>query len=292
MGEIIGAGIVSHVPTLMCSEEERMQMNNGKEFTIVTGLHRMRDELIQKLKPDTIVIFDTHWHTTYETVVDGRAHFKGFLTSDEMPRTIASFPYDYPGDPELAQAIEDIATANEDKLIYVSRDPNLPVHYGTVNIVHYVGRGERVLSISCAQTGEPQDFLNFGKVLRQAIEKVDRRVVLLASGGLSHKFFPLSVIRNHESADLSNVISKEARDMDLKIISLLEQGKHKEVIDLMPEFLPHGPEGSFGHYLMMVSALGGEKCIAKGRKMSDYEASVGTGQVHMWFDRPAQGWTA
>ncbi len=292
MGEVIGAGIVSHVPTLVCSEEERLNMNNGKEFTIVTGLHRMRDEIIQKLKPDTIVIFDTHWHTTYETVVDGRDYFKGYLTSDEMPRTIASFPYDYPGDPELASIIEDIATSTGNNLIHVCRDPNLPVHYGTVNIVHYVGRGERVLSISCAQTGEPQDFLNFGKVLREAIERSDRRVVLLASGGLSHKFFPLSVIRNHESADLENVISKEARDMDLKIISLLEQGKHAEVIDLMPEFLPFAPEGSFGHYLMMISTLGGEKCTAKGRQKSEYEASVGTGQVHMWFDRPAQGWTA
>jgi hypothetical protein len=24
---------------------------------------------------------------------------------------------------------------------------------------------------------------------------------------------------------------------------------------------------------------------------SDYENSVGTGQVHLWFDRPAAGWT-
>jgi len=24
---------------------------------------------------------------------------------------------------------------------------------------------------------------------------------------------------------------------------------------------------------------------------SQYENSIGTGQVHVWFDRPAEGWT-
>ncbi|HTX28441.1 MAG TPA: hypothetical protein VME19_15635 [Streptosporangiaceae bacterium] len=28
-----------------------------------------------------------------------------------------------------------------------------------------------------------------------------------------------------------------------------------------------------------------------GRAYSEYENSVGTGQVHLWFDRPATGWT-
>ena len=42
----------------------------------------------------------------------------------------------------------------------------------------------------------------------------------------------------------------------------------------------------------MVGALGGAGCTAKGEQFSDYEASVGTGQVHVWFERPEGGWTA
>jgi 3,4-dihydroxyphenylacetate 2,3-dioxygenase len=30
---------------------------------------------------------------------------------------------------------------------------------------------------------------------------------------------------------------------------------------------------------------------APGRSFSDYENSVGTGQMHLWFDRPAAGWS-
>lgn len=55
--------------------------------------------------------------------------------------------------------------------------------------------------------------------------------------------------------------------------------------------MTHKPEARFGHYLMMIGALGEERCSAAGRAFSDYENSVGTGQMHLWFDRPAEGWT-
>ena len=48
----------------------------------------------------------------------------------------------------------------------------------------------------------------------------------------------------------------------------------------------------FGHYLMMVAAIGGRECVAPGVLYSDYENSIGTGQVHVWFERPEGGWTA
>jgi hypothetical protein len=41
---------------------------------------------------------------------------------------------------------------------------------------------------------------------------------------------------------------------------------------------------------MMVAALGGEKVTAPARPFSEYENSVGTGQVHLWFGRPSGGW--
>ena len=59
----------------------------------------------------------------------------------------------------------------------------------------------------------------------------------------------------------------------------------------MPEYLRYKPEGRFGHYLMMIATMGGADCKAKGELYSEYENSVGTSQVHVWFDRPSEGWT-
>jgi 3,4-dihydroxyphenylacetate 2,3-dioxygenase len=43
---------------------------------------------------------------------------------------------------------------------------------------------------------------------------------------------------------------------------------------------------------MMAAALGERSVRAPGRPFSEYENSVGTGQMHLWFGRPAGGWTA
>jgi len=69
-------------------------------------------------------------------------------------------------------------------------------------------------------------------------------------------------------------------------------GQHAKVIDTMPEYLRVRPEAKFAHYLMMAAALGEGELTAPGRAYSDYENSVGTGQMHIWFDRPPGGWCA
>ena len=63
------------------------------------------------------------------------------------------------------------------------------------------------------------------------------------------------------------------------------------MIDTMDEFLAVRPEAKFAHCLMMVAALGAGAVTAPGRAFSDYENSIGTGQMHLWFDRPPGGWT-
>jgi 3,4-dihydroxyphenylacetate 2,3-dioxygenase len=69
------------------------------------------------------------------------------------------------------------------------------------------------------------------------------------------------------------------------------RGDHAQVVIEMDQFMAVRPEARFGHYQMMVHALGGAVCRAPGRMYSDYENSIGTGQVHVWFDQPAAGWT-
>jgi 3,4-dihydroxyphenylacetate 2,3-dioxygenase len=61
------------------------------------------------------------------------------------------------------------------------------------------------------------------------------------------------------------------------------------VLETMPDFYRFKPEARFGHYLMMIGALGEGDCRATSRQYGEYENSIGTGQVHLWFDRPEGG---
>lgn len=290
MGEVVGAGIVSHVPTVMMPEEERREINEGKEISIVPGFHRLRREVLDVLKPDTVIVFDTHWATLLEFGITAHERRKGKFTSEELPRGISQVPYDMPGNPELARSIAAEIEALGTRATAID-DPYLPEHYGTINVAHYLNRGEDWLSIGVVMTAQTEDYLTAGRGIGAAIAKSDRRVVLLASGSMSHTFYPMQELLEHEASDPIHIFTPEARAADMQRIDWFYEGNHAAVLDTMDEYYQYKPEGRFGHYLMMVAALGGRDCHARGRLFSDYENSVGTSQVHVWFDRPDEGWT-
>ena len=108
-------------------------------------------------------------------------------------------------------------------------------------------------------------------------------MALLASGGMSHRFWPMDTILQHGGWDPKDVHTPEAVAIDRKILGLWSAGDHAAVIDLYPEYRRFSPEGFFAHYLMLAGALGGRACHAKGIQLSDYENAVGTAQAHVWF---------
>jgi 3,4-dihydroxyphenylacetate 2,3-dioxygenase len=291
MGEVVGAGLLSHVPTIVLPEAERRELNEGNEISLVPGLKRLRAEVFETLDYDTVVVLDSHWATTVEFVVTAHAHRAGLFTSEELPRGMCRMPYDFPGDPELAHAV----AAHADKhgtWITAIDDPYLPIYYATTNLWTYLGvPRKRWVSIGVCQTADTEDNLRLGRALADGIAATDRKVLLVASGALSHTFWPLRQLRDHEASDPRHIFTAEAREADEQRITWFEAGRHDLVLRTMPEFLKVKPEARFGHYLMMIGALGEERCTAPGRLFSEYENAVGTGQVHIWFDRPARGWS-
>ena len=84
-----------------------------------------------------------------------------------------------------------LAEGRDDTWILACDEPSLPVHYPTINLLGFLQGDERWMSVGICQTGTPDDWLLFGELLAAAVAGLDRRVVLLASGGLSHRFWPL-----------------------------------------------------------------------------------------------------
>ncbi len=294
MGEIVGAGLLAHVPTIMMPLQERLDLNEGKDITLVPGLEQLRKDFFETADYDTVVVLDSHWFTTFETVVTAQDRRAGLFTAEELPRGMCRIPYDWPGDPELALAMADRADANG-TWIHANDDHYLPMYYATLNLWHFLGRGlpdKRWVSVSTVQTGDTEDYLRVGRALADAIEAVDRKVVLVASGALSHTFWPLRELRDHEASDPAHIRTPEAYAADLERIAWFTAGDHARVLKTMPDYLQYRPEGKFAHYLTMIAAMGESAVTAPARRYSDYENSVGTGQLHLWFDRPAGGWTA
>ncbi|MEV1021357.1 3,4-dihydroxyphenylacetate 2,3-dioxygenase [Streptomyces sp. NPDC050264] len=294
MGETVGAGLLAHVPTIVLPEADRLELNEGKESTLVTGLRQLRADVFESDDYDTVVVLDSHWSTTVEFVVTAQSRRAGLFTSEELPRGMCRMPYDFPGDPELALNIASFADAQHTWITAID-DPYLPIYYATTNLWKFLGEGlpdKRWVTIGVCQTGDMEDHLRLGRALADGIAATPgRRVLLIASGALSHTFWPLRELRAHEAGDPVHIFTPEARAADRERIAWFKEGRHDKVLEGMDEFGKHRPEAKFSHYLMMAGALGEQACVAKARQYGAYENSIGTGQVHLWFDRPAHGWT-
>lgn len=283
-GKIVGAAIVSHHPGLFQAEEFRIQAGDGRDSDLVAGFKRVRDR-IEASGADTIVLFDTHWFTTGCHLVDAGAHYEGTYISDEMPWYLHGQQYGYDGDPELARLC---ATVAEERQVIARAidEPTMARHYGTINIVNAMIRGQRVMSVGSCQTAATENYLEMGEVVGEAIKRSDRQVVLLASGALSHKFRNINTIPPNPCIyHPDNVSSDFNRESDYRVIELLQQGKHQQILENFDSEYRRLPWEAWGaHYLQMVGAMGGANCTAKGLALSEYENAHGTGNIHMWFD--------
>lgn len=282
MGSIAGAAIVGHVPTLMLPEATRRRLGGGEDTTLVAGFAALRQRL-DEAGVDTLVIVDTHWFTTSEHIVAGQDHHRGSYTSEELPMVIRDLDYDYPGAPVLAERVQRIGRGRGLRL-YNATSTALAHHYPTLNVVHHLDWDRPVLSTGVCQTADADDYLAFGAAIGDAVAEGDERVAILASGGMSHRFWPLREFVDHAAYGPEHIRTPQARAFDERLIDLLLAGDHAGVIDSYPDYRQFAPEGRFGHYLTLAGAFGAHQWRAAGEQLSAYENSYGTGQIHIWFE--------
>jgi 3,4-dihydroxyphenylacetate 2,3-dioxygenase len=287
MGQIVGAAVVSHHPGLMQCEEFRVLQGAGADSDLIPGYARLRKKILDTA-PDVVLIFDSHWFTTGYHLVDGGERYSGTYISDEMPWYLHGVPYNYRGHPELALQIEAVSR-ERGGFNRVIAHPDLGRQYATINIVKQL-RLERanlpVVTASSCQNCDWPHFVTSGETIGEAIRRSNLRVVLLASGALSHKFNNIDWKPNnprifHES----NVSRPENIESDKAAIELMKLGRHDVILERWNDDYRHKPWEAFGaHYLQMVGAMGGSNCRAQGEPLSAYENARGTGNIHIWFD--------
>jgi 3,4-dihydroxyphenylacetate 2,3-dioxygenase len=285
MGAIVAAGLLSHMPSITLAEGERTSRHGRRDSTLPRALQRIFQECIRPAAIDTVLVFDSQWHTTRGFVVNTQARLRGIYTSDESPSVLHDLAFDYRGDQALGEAIVRSAKHAGLRCEQANYQGMVP-HYPTLNLMRYLNpEGQcRVLSISVCQTAPHERHLDFGAAIGHAIQASDRRVILLAAGGLSHQFWSYDEMLQHAGPAPQHIFNETNRAYDEMIIDFLKQGNHAAVVDIVPEFRGKcAPEGFFAHYSMLIGALGGKRCTAPAIQYGDYESAMGTGQVMLWF---------
>lgn len=281
MGEIVLAAKVTHVPTLQMSEQEGPI--KGKRQAAIDG-HLEIARRAKALGADTAVICDTHWLVNAGYHINANARFKGLLTSSEFPQFIRDMPYDHPGNPELGDAIAAKAT---DLGVYTLSHhlDSLDLEYGTLVPMHFMSREHdmKVVSVSAFCTvHDHEESRIVGEAIRKAVEASDSRVLLLASGSLSHKIWSN---RDYAPNNGTFTISSEFnRQVDLMVLNMWKRGDHATFLKMLGDYAKHcSGEGSMHDTAMLYGALGWDAYAGKCEVVTEYFPSSGTGQTNVIF---------
>ena len=165
--------------------------------------------------------------------------------------------------------------------------PSLELEYGTLVPMRYMHMGVpeeeklQVVSIAawCAWH-RLEDSLAFFAAVSRATEKSDRKVLVLASGSLSHRF---SDDRNAE-ANIHNWTREFDKQVDMRVVELWKQGRFKEFCAMLPDYAAHCyGEGGMHDTAMLLGLLGGADYDKPVEVLTEAFGSSGTGQINAIF---------
>lgn len=281
MGEIVLAAKMTHVPTLLMSEQEGPI--KGKRQPAIDG-HREIARRARDLGVTTVIICDTHWVINAGFHINANARFEGLFTSNEFPQFIQDLPYSYEGNPEMGDAIAKIAS---DKGAYTlcHHLDSLELEYGTLVPMRFMSREHdmKVVSVAAWATVHDHDESRIiGEAIREAVEASDEKVLLVASGSLSHKIW---ANKDYAANNGTFTISSEFnRQMDLHVLEMWKNGDHATFLKMLGDYATFCcGEGSMHDTAMLYGALGWDSYDGKCEVVTEYFPSSGTGQTNVIF---------
>ena len=281
MGELVLAAKMTHVPTLQMSEQEgRLK---GTRQPAIDG-HLEIARRARALGVDTVVICDTHWLVNAGFHVNANAKFEGLLTSSEFPQFIRDMPYAHRGNPALGDAIAAAATEMGVHTLAHHLD-SLDLEYGTLVPMSFMSREHDMKVVSVAAFCTVHDHAEsrvLGQAIRAAVEASESKVLLVASGSLSHKIWSN---RDYAPNNGTFTISSEFnRQVDLMVLEMWQRGDHATFLKMLGDYAHHcSGEGAMHDTAMLYGALGWDAYQGKCEVVTPYFPSSGTGQTNVIF---------
>lgn len=171
---------------------------------------------------------------------------------------------DFRNDSELAMLVKEIADANKLPLQTVSEE----LDHGAMVPLFFLGQelpDMQVCHLSFSYLDYSKHF-SFGEILFEAIQDIDRRVALIASGDLSHRLTPQAPAG----------YSPRGQEFDSFIISCLEKNETEKILNIDSRLVEDAGECGLRSIIILLGALAHTDCHFE--KLS-YEGPFGVGYL-------------
>jgi len=288
-GKIIAGVLAPHPPHLVYAEnppQNEPRSECGWEV-LRWGYERCRKNILAK-KPDVFIVHSPHWMTVVGHHVLGLPHFKG-LSVDPIFPNLFRFHYDINVDVDLSLAIAE-ELKKRGLITKVMKNPDFRIDYGAITSLHMMNPAWDIPMVSISSNNSPYYFSNevgqeqmriLGEATRAAVEASGKRAVLLASNSMSHRHF---VHEPEIPEDMSHehIYHHGQYLWDMKMLKLMREGKAKEVLAVLPEFIDMASaEVKAGALAWMLHGLGVPTVPAT---VHGYGTVIGTGNAIVEWD--------
>ena len=255
---ILGAFIVPHPPLIVAEVGRGQQLKCQKTIEA----YRQIAKSIATLSPDTILIITPH-STTYSNyfhispghVAEGS--FQEFGARDVKIKT------EY--DEGLVNEIISIAQSNGLQ-VGTRGEKQKALDHGTMVPLYFIQKEYQAFkTVRLSLSGfSPLAHYHLGQSIQKAINKTNRRVVIVASGDLSHKL----------KEDGPYGLSKEGPLFDEQIIQAMKNADFMKFLNFDSQFCEKAAECGLNSFIIMAGALDG---LSVEPTLSSYEGPFGVG---------------
>lgn len=255
---LLGAFIVPHPPLIV------PEIGRGQELKIQKTIDAYNEvaKRIATLKPETLIVISPH-SVSYADYFHMASGLKGEGSFKDFDQPNVKMVVEY--DNVLIDSISDIA--KEEKIPAgtlgtsskkLDHGVMVPLYYINLQYKHY-----KIVQISLSGLS-PLIHYRFGKCIAQAIEKSGKKVVIVASGDMSHKL----------KADGPYGLSKDGPVFDKEATDAMAKGDFLKLLSFEEEFCESAAECGLRSFQIMSGALDGKSVKSE---LLSYEGPFGVG---------------
>lgn len=255
---LVGAFIVPHPPLII------PEVGRGDEKKVSKTIDSYREvaRRIAALKPDTIIITSPHtiMYSDYFHISPGKSA-KGDLGRFNAKGVAFQVTYDEEFVMELEACAEregvEAGTLGE-KERQLDHGTMVPLYFINEFLAEY-----KLVRVGLSGLSFTEHY-HLGRCITKTAQKLDRRIVFVASGDLSHRL----------KEDGPYGFREEGVSFDREITQAMQEGDFLKLMEFTPDFCEAAGECGLRSFIIMAGALSGQ---AVAPELLSYEGTFGVG---------------
>lgn len=255
---LVGAFIVPHPPIIL------PEVGKGEEKKVSSTVNSYREvaRRIADIKPDTIILTSPHsiMYSDYFHISPGKSAKGDF---DRFGAKSVSFEVEY--DEEFVEALE-ASAEREGVEAGTLGEKDASLDHGTLVPLYYINEFLKEYKlVRIGHSGLSQsDHYHLGRCVTKTAEKLNRRIVFVASGDLSHKL----------KEDGPYGFCEEGVRFDKEVTEAMREGDFLRFLEFSPDFCEAAAECGLRSFIIMAGALSGKSVSSE---LLSYEGTFGVG---------------